>query len=167
MVPNMKKYTSFCKIFNQIMLGIGVLLLVFAVALTFLQVITRNVASISFTWSEELTRYIVIFAVYFASGSVFYLDANAKVDIFYNLFSKKLQCILTCIFYVLIAIFLLTMGYYGWVYVMRNLTVWCASIHIPWAVPFTSLIIGAVNMLIQVPAKFYETFQAISSTADT
>ena len=67
------------------MLGIGVLCLVFAVALTFIQVITRNVASVSFTWSEELTRYIVIFAVYFASGSVFYLDANAKVDIFYNL----------------------------------------------------------------------------------
>lgn len=167
MVSNMKKYTSFCKRFNQIMLGIGVLCLVFAVALTFIQVITRNVASVSFTWSEELTRYIVIFAVYFASGSVFYLDANAKVDIFYNLFSKKVQCILNCIFYVLIAIFLLTMGYYGWIYVMRNLTIWCASIHIPWAVPFATLIIGAVNMLLQVPAKFYETLQAMSAQPDS
>ncbi len=162
MVFNMKTYISFVKRFNLVMLGIGVLCLVFAVALTFIQVITRNVADISFTWAEELTRYVVIFAVYFAAGSVFYLDANAKVDIFYNLFPRKIQCILNCIFYVLIAIFLLTMGYYGYIYVMRNLTVWCASIHIPWAIPFASLILGAVNMLLQIPAKFYETFQAMS-----
>ena len=165
MVLNMKKYTSFCKIFNQIMLGIGVMFLVFAVGLTFVQVITRNVASLSFTWAEELTRYVVIYAVYFASGSVFYLDANAKVDIFYNLFPRKVQAVLTCIFYLLIAVFLVVMGYYGWVYVMRNLTVWCASIHIPWAIPFVSLIVGSVNMLLQVPAKFYETCRDMSAPA--
>lgn len=160
----MKKYVSFCKAFNRVVLGLGVLLLVFAVGLTFLQVMTRNVASISFTWSEELTRYVVIYAVYLASGSVFYLDANAKVDIFYNMFPKKVQCALSCLFYLLIAVFLVVMGYYGYVYVMRNLTIWCASIHIPWAVPFASLIFGAVNMLVQVPAKLYLTVQEMKGT---
>ena len=63
----------------------------------------------------------------------------------------------------MIAVFLVIMGYYGWVYVMRNLTVWCASIHIPWAVPFFSLIVGSVNMLLQVPAKFYEACREITA----
>lgn len=159
MVLDMKKYVSFCKKFNSVMLAIGVLFLIFAVVLTFIQVVTRNLINFSFTWADELTRYVVIFAVYFASGSVFYLDANAKVDIFYNMFPKKVQGLLCCLFYILIACFLVVMGYYGYVYVMRNLTIWCASVRVPWAVPFTSLVIGSVNMLIQVPAKLYLTYR--------
>jgi len=159
MVRNMKKYVSFCNTFNRIALGAGVFLLLFAVGLTFVQVVLRNTITFSFPWAEELTRYVVIFAVYLGSGSVFYLDANAKVDIFYNMFPQKVQCALRCLFYLLIAAFLVVMGYYGYVFMMRNLTVWCSSVHIPWAVPFASLLVGAVNMLIQVPAKLYQTIQ--------
>lgn len=155
----MKKYVSFCDFFNRISLGIGVLFLVCAVSLTFIQVVTRNVFSFSFTWAEEFTRYIVIYAVYLASGSVLYMDANARVDIFYNMFPRKIQSILSCFFYILMAIFLVVMGYYGYVYVKRNLAIWCSSIHIPWAVPFAALVLGAINMLIQIPGKIYQSIQ--------
>nr|WP_072514787.1 TRAP transporter small permease subunit [Ndongobacter massiliensis] len=151
----MKKYVHFCKQFNKIMLGIGICFLLFAVTITFIQVVIRNLFQFSFTWAEELTRYVVIFSVYFASGTIFYIDANAKVDIFYNLMPKKIRRILSCIFYFLIALFLCVMAYYGYIHVIRNAKIYCASIHIPWALPFMSLIIGAVNMLIQVPAKIY------------
>ena len=145
-------------------MALGILCLLFAVALTFIQVLTRNTIQTSFTWAEELTRYVVIYAVYFASGSVLYLDMNARVDIFYNMFSPKIQCVLTCIFYLLTAAFLVIMGYYGYVYVERNMTIWCASVHIPWAVPFASLLVGAVNMLLPVPAKLYQTVQDFSQS---
>lgn len=151
----MKKYVSFCKRFNQVMLGIGIVLLVLAVGLTFVQVVLRNLVHYSFTWAEELTRYIVIFAVYFAAGTVLYIDANAKVDMFYAKMPHMVQKILATLFYLLIAIFLCVMAYYGYVYVSRNMNVFCASIHIPWALPFSSLIVGSVNMLLQIPAKVY------------
>lgn len=154
----MKKYVSFCKKLNQITLALGVLLLVFVVGLTFVQVVTRNLFSVSFTWADELSRYLIIYAVYFASGSVLYLDQNARVDMFYNMFPKKIRGLLNCLFYLLTASFLVVMGYYGYVYVMRNLTIWCTSIRIPWAFPFASLILGSVNMLLQIPAKMYETY---------
>ncbi len=152
----MKKYISFCKKLNDVMVFIGVLLIVFAVCLTFVQVVTRNLMSFSFPWADEVTRYVVIYAVYFASGSVYYLDQNAKVDILYNYFPKKLQGVLSVIFNLLTAVFLLIMAYYGYIYVQRNMSIWCTSVRIPWAVPFASLILGAVNMLIQVPAKIYQ-----------
>lgn len=151
----MKKYVSVCRHINRVMLGIGVAFLILAVGLTFVQVVLRNLFHYSFTWAEELTRYIVIFAVYFAAGTVLYIDANAKVDMFYAKLPPVVQKSLSTLFYLLIAIFLCVMAYYGYVYVSRNMKVYCASIHIPWAVPFSSLIIGAVNMLLQIPAKVY------------
>lgn len=154
----MKKYVSLCQKMNQVMVGLGVLLLAFVIALTFVQVLTRNLFSFSFTWAEELSRYVVIYAVYLASGSIFYFDQNARVDMFFNLFPKKVQGILNCVFYLLIATFLVIMGYYGYVYVVRNLKIWCTSIRIPWAFPFASLVLGSVNMLMQIPAKLYETY---------
>lgn len=161
MVCVMKKYLTFCEKFNRINLGIGTALLGIAAVLTFVQVVLRNTVAFSFTWAEEVTRYIVIFAVYFASGTVVALDQNAKVDMLYNKFPKIVQKILTTVFYILTAIFLVIMLYYGYVYVQRNLKIWCASIRIPWAVPFSSLLVGSVNMLVQVPAKIYEVWAEI------
>lgn len=155
----MDKYAAFVKKANQLLLGIGILFLLAAVVITAVQVFTRNVFSTSFTWAEEITRYMVIFAVYFASGTVVYMDANARVDIFYRMFSKKMQCILSCVFYLLTAVFLVVMGYYGYIYVARNMTIWCASVRIPWAVPFSALIIGAGNMLLQVPVKMWQSIK--------
>ncbi len=155
----MDKYAAFVKKANQLLLGIGILFLLAAVVITAVQVFTRNVFSTSFTWAEEITRYMVIFAVYFASGTVVYMDANARVDIFYRMFSKKMQCILSCVFYLLTAVFLVVMGYYGYIYVARNMTIWCASVRIPWAVPFSALIIGAGNMLLQIPVKMWQSIK--------
>lgn len=155
----MDKYAAFVKKANQLLLGIGILFLLAAVVITAVQVFTRNVFSTSFTWAEEITRYMVIFAVYFASGTVVYMDANARVDIFYRMFSKKMQCILSCVFYLLTAVFLVVMGYYGYIYVVRNMTIWCASVRIPWAVPFSALIIGAGNMLLQIPVKMWQSIK--------
>ena len=87
----MKKYISFCRRLNQILLGIGIAFLIFAVGLTFVQVVLRNIFHYSFTWAEELTRYLVIYAVYLASGTVLYMDANAKVDMFYHQFPVLVQ----------------------------------------------------------------------------
>lgn len=116
----MKKYISFCRRLNQILLGIGIAFLIFAVGLTFVQVVLRNIFHHSFTWAEELTRYLVIYAVYLASGTVLYMDANAKVDMFYHQFPPLVQKILSTFFYVLIAVFLCVMFYYGYIYVSRN-----------------------------------------------
>ncbi len=157
----MKKYVAFCEKFNQVLTFVGVLILVFAIMLTFVQVCLRNLTGYSFKWAEELTRYLVIYVVYLASGHVFYINGNSTVDMFYNMFPKSVQKALTCLFYVLIAVFLVIMLRYGYVLVSRNMKVWCASIHIPWAVPFASLIVGAVNMLIQLPAKIYKTIKEI------
>ena len=152
----MKKYVSFCKKFNQIMLGIGIFLLVSVALITFVQVLQRNFIGTSWTWAEELSRYLVIYAVYFASGTVVSLNQNARVDIFYSMFPEKVRRVLDTFFYLLITIVLAVMLRYGYVYVARNLTIWCASVRIPWAVPFASLLVGAVKMLLQVPAKIYE-----------
>jgi C4-dicarboxylate transporter DctQ subunit len=151
----MKKYVTFCKKINQVMTACGIAVLMAAVILTFVQVVLRNVFQYSFTWAEELTRYLVIYAVYFAAGHVLFINGNSVVDMFYNTLPDPVKKILQVIFHLLITFFVIMMLYYGWQIVARNAKVWCASIRIPWAVPFFSLIVGGVNILLQIPAKIY------------
>ncbi|HRX58565.1 MAG TPA: TRAP transporter small permease subunit [Eubacteriales bacterium] len=157
----MKNYVRFCEKFNKVMLTVGVGCLFAAAIICFVQVVTRNVINYSFKWAEEGVRYIIIFGVFFASGQIFYIDANAKVEIIYNLFPKRVQLYLNYVFYLLITAFLVIMGYYGYRCTANNLTTWCASIHIPWAVPFASLAVGSINMLLQIPAKVYQNHIAL------
>ncbi len=143
------------------MLTAGVVCLAAAAVICCVQVITRNIVNYSFHWGDEGMRYIIIFGVFFASGQIFYMDANVKVEILYHAFPKKVQCILNAVFYILIAAFLVAFGYFGYLCVAKNMRTWCASIHIPWAVPFSTLVIGSVNMLLQVPAKLYKNYLAL------
>lgn len=151
----MKKYLRFCRGLNNVTIGIAIALLISAVTLTFVQVCTRNFANYSFRWGEELTRYLIIFCVFFSSGYVFSIDANAKVEVILNRFPPKAKRVVLIIFCVLIALFCIVMCYYAYMLMQKNLRTWCASIRIPWAVPFSSLLIGGVNVLLQIPAKIY------------
>ena len=151
----MKQYVSFCRNINRALTLVGVLILAFSIILTFVQVILRNFVGFSFKWAEETTRYLVIYAVYLVTGRLLIEGRNSVVDLFYNIFPKGIRKVLDTLFYLLIAVFLLVMMYYVYTLVSRNVKIWCASIHIPWAVPFAALIVGSLNMLIQIPAKLY------------
>ena len=151
----MKQYVSFCRKLNRTLTLVGVLILAFSIILTFVQVILRNFSGFSFKWAEETIRYLVIYAVYLVSGRLLLENRNSVVDMFYNMFPETVRKVLNTLFYLLIAAFLAVMMYYGYTLFSRNLKIWCASIHIPWAVPFGALLVGSLGMLLQIPAKLY------------
>lgn len=151
----MKQYVSFCRKVNGTLTLVGVLILAFSILLTFVQVILRNFVGFSFKWAEETTRYLIIYAVYLVVGRLLLENRNSTVDLFYNMFPEKVRKLLNTLFCLLIAAFLAVMIAKGYTLVSRNLKTWCASIRIPWALPFAALIVGSLNMLLQIPAKLY------------
>ena len=62
---------AYVKIVDKINKIVGVIVVVFFVGAflsTFLQVVMRNLTSISVPWTDELSRYLVIYIVYLAAG---------------------------------------------------------------------------------------------------
>jgi TRAP-type C4-dicarboxylate transport system permease small subunit len=161
----MKRFLLFCEKANWATMAGAVFFLLAAVVICFIQVVTRTTANFSFRWAEELTRYIVIFAVFLASGTMLANDEHPRVEIIDNFLSRKAQLRLNYFYHALILLFLVFLCYYGWQLAASATRTMCSSIRIPWAVPFSAVFLGGVNMLIQVPARLLKTRSAIARLA--
>lgn len=153
----MDRYLRFSGAVNRWMMFLSVLFLIATVAICFVQVVTRTTISFSFRWAEELTRYIVIYMVFFAGGTLLANNEHPRVEILINFLSKKNQLRLNYLYSLVIFLFLIVLCYYGWQLSATSLKTMCSSIRIPWAIPFASVFIGGVNMLLQVPANIVRT----------
>lgn len=162
----MQGYLTFCRRLNKAAMAVSVLFLFATVVICLLQVTTRTLMSFSFRWTEELTRYIVIFAVFFASGTLLAEDEHPRVEMLCALLPKKTQLRLNYFYYALITAFVALLAYYGWQLAASSTRTFCSSIRIPWAIPFSAVFAGGVNMLLQMPAKFIKNHIAIRELAD-
>lgn len=149
----MDRYLRFSASVSRALMFFSVLFLLATVAICFVQVVLRTTISFSFRWAEELTRYIVIYMVFLASGTLIADDEHPRVEILVDLLSKRNRLRLNYLYCLLIFVFLVVLCYYGWQLSATSLKTMCSSIRIPWAIPFASVFIGGVNMLLQVPAK--------------
>ena len=61
--------------------------------LIFVQVIFRYLLQNSISWSEELTRYMMIWAVFLASGYVLSKGGHANIDLLVSRFSPKIRVV--------------------------------------------------------------------------
>ncbi len=163
---SMKNYIKFCKEFNKVMVMLGVIFLIATVLTCLLQVVTREIFNFPFSWTEELTRYLIIYAVYFISGTLLLNDENPRIEIIYAWLPKRAQKYLNYLYYILIAVLMLVLGFYGCKVVESSKTNWCGSIRIPWAIPFSAVVVGSVNMLLQIPTKFYLNHLELKALAD-
>ena len=154
-------YLVWCKKVNKAAMLLSVLCLAATVFLCFMQVTTRTAMQFSFRWTEEVTRYIVIFAVFLTSGTLLAENEHPRVEILTGLFSPKNQLRMHYFYDALILVFVVVLSYYGWLLAASSTKIYCSSIRIPWAVPFSAVFIGGLNMFIQIPAKFVKTHQAI------
>lgn len=150
----MNWYLVFCRKVNRTAMFLSVLCLLATVVICFMQVLTRTAANFSYRWTEEVTRYVIIFAVFLASGTLLANDEHPRVEIFCSFLSKKGQLYLNYFYYILIGAFVLLLCYYGWQLSATSTRTYCSSIRIPWAVPFSAVFIGGLNMLVQIPGKF-------------
>jgi TRAP-type C4-dicarboxylate transport system permease small subunit len=157
----MNWYLRFSDRVNRAAMFLSVLFLVATVVICFIQVVTRTAMSFSFRWGEELTRYIVIYMVFFASGTLLARDEHPKVEILADYLPRTMRLRLNYVYALLIFTFLVVLCYYGWQLSATSWRTMCSSIRIPWAIPFASVFIGGANMLLQIPAMAMRNHQEI------
>ncbi|MEW6265739.1 MAG: TRAP transporter small permease [Thermodesulfobacteriota bacterium] len=83
------------------------------VAVVFAQVIWRYVFQASIFWSEELSRYLMVWATMFAAGVCLRRGAHMAVRFVHDLFPARLRQATSLIVYAAILVFLAVVFWYG------------------------------------------------------
>ena len=86
------------------------------VALAFANVIARYGFDYSLTWASELTVYLFLWSMFFASAYLFKIDGHITIDLFVQSLSKKNAKLLLLLNKTITLIFLVLVAYFGYEY---------------------------------------------------
>lgn len=77
-------WDSFIKRINQVTLGISMVFLVLMVLLIFVQIISRALIGSSFSWTEEVARFLMIWVIFLGSSLAFRYGAHISVETIFD-----------------------------------------------------------------------------------
>ena len=82
-----------------------------------LQVVSRYLLDNSFTWTEELSRYLFTWIIFLGAALGLRDQSHLKIDFFVAHFPQKVRQVVDTVHYVLITIFLLIVAIFGFQWV--------------------------------------------------
>jgi len=86
------------------------------VALAFFNVVARYGFDYSLTWASELTVYLFLWSIFFASAYLFRTNSHITIDLFIQSLSKKNAKLLLLLNKTITLIFLFCVAYFGYEY---------------------------------------------------
>lgn len=144
----MKGYSKFLDGLEKVEKFILAVTIGLMVIIMLYQVIMRYVFSKSNAWSEELTRYLFILNVMLASAVAVRSGSHLQIDVFLNKMSDKTRAIFTIVSTIIGIVFLLYLlkaSVDVCRYTVNNIS---AGLHITMAIPYASIPLGAVLMIL-------------------
>lgn len=138
------------KIFNLMEEWTLTLVLLGLALLTFVQVFCRYVLNFSFSWSEELARYLGVFITFLGAALGVKYGLHFSMDLIYEkIHGDRPRQGLQCLVHVLSGILFLVVAWYGWEQTLklRRFGVLTAALELPkyWAylpVPVFSIVMA-------------------------
>lgn len=135
------------------------------VALAFGNVVARYAFDSSLTWAAELTVYLFLWSTFFGAAYCFKQDAHISVSIILEKVNPVTAKTLMLTAHIITLLFLFTVGYYGYEYVLfvheleevsvdLELPMWIIYLVIPISFFFASYRVGEkIVEIIKTPAK--------------
>lgn len=100
---------------RKILYGISVVAMLVMLAIIFMQVITRYIFGFTFEWSEELARFLFVWAVFLGSALIMGEDGHLAVELLPRMLKGKKPGILLDVFINLCGyVFILLLIVQGW-----------------------------------------------------
>lgn len=135
-------------VFSKILCALIVLLVITNVSAVLLQVINRylivKVFDFSFSWTDELARFSMIWITYLTLPLCFREGSMAQLDLLFDRFGEKGRKVLYLLTRVLITIFILIAVKYGWQVMKSRLIYRSAMLHAPGIILYSAPIIGSI-----------------------
>ncbi len=144
----LKKYSRFLDALEKVEKALLVVSLSVMTIVIIYQVVLRYIFSASNAWSEELTRYLMIFAVMLGSAIALRKNSHLQIDILINLFKPRARTIITIVSTLVGIVFLGYLFKYSLDLMklgMRNVS---AGLGFVMAIPYACLPLGAALMVL-------------------
>lgn len=129
--------------------GIGALLMLAIVVVNFLQVFFRYVLFDPLGWTEEAMRYSVAWLTFIVAGAVLFRGEQLSIDLLGGFLPASLRRLQSILVLLLISAFCLLLVAYGLPQAIRNLRQLSPSAQIPMIVPYLSIVVGGLLMLVK------------------
>ena len=147
----MRRLSKFIAIFSGVM---SCIFLVINIADILIGVASRQFSA-SVTWTEELARISLVWCVMLGASAAFYEGDNMSVDFVVRILPDALKKFCSVLAFMIEAIVLGVLIYYGSQNVMGGWTMRTMALHIPRAVPLMSVPVGMSLFLAVLTAKFF------------
>ncbi|MBP1707044.1 MAG: TRAP-type C4-dicarboxylate transport system, small permease component [Chloroflexi bacterium] len=143
------------RIFNKIVDWFCISAIVLMLLITFYQVVARYIFSNPSSWSEEVARYISVWAIFLGAAIAFRSRAHLGVDYFVTLFSKRIQTVIgvvTNIVLLATLVFIFKQGIEITLFVKNQLS---PAMRISMAIPYAAIPTGVLLMFIELVWDFF------------
>jgi TRAP-type transport system small permease protein len=103
------------KLLRKVLYGVSVVAMLVMLAIIFMQVITRYVFGFTFEWSEELARFLLVWATFLGSALIMGEDGHLAVELLPRMLDGKIPGKLLRVFINLCGyVFILLLIVQGW-----------------------------------------------------
>lgn len=156
----MKGYLKIVDAINRVLTVIVVVFFIAAFLATFLQVVMRNLTTISVPWTDEFSRYLVIYIVYLAAGLAARNGRLIRMEVLpmlMKLSDKQIQVFYWISSFITIAFAPITV-YSSVMTIQTNLNKTSASLGISMAIPYLAIPIGAIWLVVNMFANVFDSY---------
>lgn len=129
-------------------------LFVVMVITTFLQILFRYVFSAPLVWSEELSRYCLIWLTFIGAAVGIRAKIHVAVEALTRLFPETLKLLVIRFNYALIVLFAASLAKYGFELTSLNMKQLSPAMHIPIGLIYAAVPTGGILILIFAIEKF-------------
>lgn len=146
----MKKLLTICENFVKYLVGV---LLAAMVAIVFWNVVSRYFLGASIAWSEEISRFMLIWIVFLGAGLAYVKDEHLALDILIKAVPKKVAQVMQVIadLGVLYAIYIIVVG--GYNLTMQSWDWLTPAAAVPYAYVYLVIPMAGAAMLIMTSYK--------------
>lgn len=142
----MRAYISVMDRINSALKFVLVLFVAVTFAALFVQVFSRFVFQIPITWTEELSRYLMIWIAFIGASLAIRHHQLIRIEAITDFMPRKMQIAVNFIATIFVLVFCAVVFYYGLdlIKVVRVQT--SPALGVPMAVPYFAIPLGAVLM---------------------
>lgn len=126
---------------------------------TFVAAVNRFTFSIAMPWSEELTRFLVMWMTMVGAALGVGKNEHVGIDVFVTRFPKHLQHVIALIMHAMGVVFSILFFYIGIQMVENQYMQTSTAMEISMGLVYACVVVGAVLMFIEFGYKFVHEFR--------
>jgi TRAP-type C4-dicarboxylate transport system permease small subunit len=133
------------------------------IAVVLLQVVARMFLPRSPHWTEEASRFLMLYMVAFAAGLAAKERAYVNVDIFINLIKGRPRAVIQLFVDVMSVVLIAVTVWYGWKNAAIGSIQTSASLGIPMHLIYGGMVLHSGSILLYTVALIFEDLKAIAT----